>query len=149
MNTKTNRLPDNTSTVCVYLVVENVEKEIEFLKTVFDAQLLEGYEMPDGKFMHAAVNINESTIMIGKSMNQYPPRESMSYIYVNDVDETYKKALDAGAVSMMEPADQFYGNRDAGVKSPEGNIWWIAQFLKNVSKEEIEQHFNKMSNKEC
>jgi PhnB protein len=59
------------------------------------------------------------------------------YLYVKDADATYKRALQAGATSLMEPADQFYGDRSAGVKDPVGNYWWIATHKEDLSSEEL------------
>jgi PhnB protein len=59
------------------------------------------------------------------------------HLYVEDCDATYKRALDAGASSIREPADQFYGDRIAGVKDRFGNRWWIATHKEDLSKEEI------------
>lgn len=59
------------------------------------------------------------------------------YLYVKDADATYKRALQAGATLLMEPADQFYGDRSAGVKDPVGNYWWIATNKEDLSSEEL------------
>ena len=56
---------------------------------------------------------------------------------MKDADATYKRALQAGATSLMEPADQFYGDRSAGVKDPVGNYWWIATHKEDVTSEEL------------
>ena len=65
------------------------------------------------------------------------PMPGAIYLYVNDTDATYKRALQAGASSVMEPADQFYGDRNAGVKDPVGNFWWIATHKEDLSSEEM------------
>ena len=59
------------------------------------------------------------------------------YLYVPDTDAVYQKAVQAGGTSVMEPADQFYGDRNAGVKDPVGNVWWIATHIEDVSDEEL------------
>jgi PhnB protein len=59
------------------------------------------------------------------------------YLYVEDTDAVYRKALAAGATSVMEPADQFYGDRNAGVKDPSGDLWWIATHIEDVTPEEL------------
>jgi PhnB protein len=58
---------------------------------------------------------------------------------VNDTDVVYKRALQAGATSLMEPADQFYGDRSAGVQDPSGNHWWIATHQEDVPPEELKK----------
>jgi uncharacterized glyoxalase superfamily protein PhnB len=61
------------------------------------------------------------------------------YLYVNDADATYKRALRAGATSVMEPADQFWGDRHGGVKDPAGNYWWIATRIEEVPPAELKK----------
>ena len=61
----------------------------------------------------------------------------MVYIYTEDCDATYRRALEAGAESVMEPEDQFYGDRNAGVKGPQGNLWWIATHVEDVPRDEL------------
>jgi len=60
-------------------------------------------------------------------------------LYVPDADGAYKRALKAGATSVREPMDAFYGDRTAGVKDSFGNTWWIATHTEDVSREEIER----------
>jgi uncharacterized glyoxalase superfamily protein PhnB len=67
------------------------------------------------------------------------PMPSGIYLYVNDTDAVYKRALQAGATSLMEPADQFYGDRSAGVQDPCGNQWWIATHKEDVPPEELKK----------
>ena len=68
---------------------------------------------------------------------EYKPMQSGIHLYVEDCDAIYKRAMEAGATSIMEPADQFYGDRSAGVKDQFGNRWWIATHKEDLSKEEI------------
>jgi uncharacterized glyoxalase superfamily protein PhnB len=67
------------------------------------------------------------------------PMPSCIYLYVQDTDAAYKKALQAGGLSLLEPADQFYGDRNAGVQDPAGNQWWIATHVEDVDDAEIER----------
>jgi PhnB protein len=62
---------------------------------------------------------------------------AMIHLYVEDCDETYERALAAGATSEREPTDQFYGDRSAGVRDSAGNLWWIATHVEDVSEEEM------------
>jgi uncharacterized glyoxalase superfamily protein PhnB len=59
------------------------------------------------------------------------------HLYVDDSDSTYQRALQAGAASLMEPADQVHGDRMAGVRDPFGNVWWIATHVEDLSPEEM------------
>ncbi len=69
----------------------------------------------------------------------WQPMPGSIYLYVKDTDATYQRALKAGATSVMEPADQFYGDRNAGVKDPIGNMWWIATHIEDISPEEMKK----------
>jgi len=137
MTSNVKPIPDGYHTVTPYLVVEGVDELIDFLKQAFDAVETERLAGPDGKVGHGEVRIGDSVVMMGEASGEWKPMPGMIYLYVNDTDATYKRALDAGATSVMEPADQFYGDRNAGVKDAAGNMWWIATRKENVSPEEL------------
>jgi PhnB protein len=73
--------------------------------------------------MHAEVRIGDSIVMMGEAMGEFQPLPSSIHLYVDDTDATYQRALEAGATSTMEPADQLWGDRHAGVVDPVGNRW--------------------------
>src|SRR5918996_1347556 len=95
--------------------------------------------IPDGTIMHAEVKIGDSTLMMGEASDKWKPMPASIYLYVNDADLVYKRALQAGATSLMPPADQFYGDRHGSVKDPAGNIWWIATHKEDVSPEQLKE----------
>ncbi len=130
--------PEGYSTVCPYLMVPNIEKELDFLVKVFNAEIKERLPTADGSIGHGDVRIGDSIIMMGKAQAGYP-NEAMTYIFVSDANAVYKKALDHGATSVMELGDRFYGYREGGFKDEFGNQWWIAQVIKKVSQEEMER----------
>jgi PhnB protein len=134
-----NPVPEGYHTVTPYLVIRDVAAVIEFLKKAFDARLREEpMKSPEGKIMHAEVQIGDSIVMMGEPKDQ-KPMPAMLYVYVADTDATYKKALQAGAKSVMEPADQFYGDRNAGVEDSAGNQWWIGTHKEDVTPEELKK----------
>jgi uncharacterized glyoxalase superfamily protein PhnB len=114
-----------------------VAKVIDFLSQTFDAKETERMTRPDGAIMHAEVRIGDSPIMLGEPAGQFQPMPACIYVYVTDTDAAYQRALGAGATSLMEPADQFYGDRNAGVRDPAGNVWWIGTHIEDVAPEEI------------
>jgi len=132
-------IPDGYHTVTPYLTVQGVPKLIDFLKQAFEAQEIERMTQPDGTIGHAEVRIGDSVVMMGEARDEWKPMPSGIYLYVNDTDAVYKRALQAGATSIMEPADQFYGDRSAGVKDSSGNHWWIATHKEDVSPEELKK----------
>jgi PhnB protein len=130
-------IPEGFHNVTPYLVVPGVAKLIDFLKQAFGATELFRMPRPNGTIMHAEVKIGDSIVMMGEPMGGHQPMPGSLYLYVEDADAVYKRALQAGATSTMEPADQFYGDRSAGVKDPVGNHWWIATHKEDVSPDEL------------
>jgi PhnB protein len=131
--------PDGYNTVMPYLIVEGAAKVIDFLKTVFNATEKDRMSSPDGTVMHAELKIGDSVIMFSEAAGDYKPNPTMLYVYVDDVDAVYKKALEAGATSVSEPKDQFYGDRSCMVTEASGNQWGIATHVEDISPEEMEK----------
>ena len=127
---KTPNLPANYQTVMPYLIIKDAAGFIEFMKTVFGAE--EGHKaMRDEHIiMHGEVMVGGSTIMFADCTEQFTPRPAGMFIYVENADETYQKALDAGAKSVMPPSDQPYG-RSCGITDPFGNDWWPTSIPKS------------------
>jgi PhnB protein len=123
-------IPEGYHSMTPCLVVEGAAKLVDFLKKAFDAEEIFRMARPDGGIMHAKIKIGDSMVMLGDATEQWRPITGAIYLYVNDADAVYKKALQAGSTSIMEPVDQFYGDRHGGVKDPAGNIWWIATHRK-------------------
>jgi PhnB protein len=130
-------IPAGYRTVTPYLVVRNVPRLIEFLQQAFGATELMRSLRPDGSVMHAEVKIGDSRVMMGEASVSAPPMPGCVHLYVVDTDALYHLALQAGATSLQEPSDQFYGDRMAGVQDPIGNHWWIATRTENVSPAEL------------
>lgn len=126
-------IPDGYRTVTPYLVVRDVPRLIEFLQQAFGATELMRSLRPDGSVMHAEVSIGDSRVMMGEASAPWPPMPGCLHLYVVDSDALYHLALQAGATSLREPTNQFYGDRMAGVQDPVGNQWWIATRVENVS----------------
>ena len=132
-------LPHGYHTITPYLAVQGAGKLLDFLKRTFDADEVERLERPDGSVAHAEIRIGDSRVMIGDPGDPAQAMPAMLYVYVSDADATYQRALAAGAVSLQAPADQFYGDRNAGVKDPFGNRWWMATHKEDVSPDEMKR----------
>jgi uncharacterized glyoxalase superfamily protein PhnB len=132
-------IPEGYHTVTPYLSVQGADKLIEFLQQAFATTEVERVMRPDGTIGHAEVRIGDSIVMLGEATAEWKPMPCAIYLYVEDADATYQRALQAGATSIMEPADQFYGDRSAGVQDPSGNYWWIATHQEDVSPEELQK----------
>jgi PhnB protein len=121
------KVQEGYRTATPYLGVQGAPRLIDFMKGVFGAEEVQRMPMPDGSVGHAELKVGDSVIMTGDA-GEFKP---MVLLYVPDVDATYERALAAGATSLRQPADQSYGDRNAQVKDPLGNIWFIATPIKD------------------
>jgi uncharacterized glyoxalase superfamily protein PhnB len=119
------RLPDGWHSLTPRIVVDDVAGLVEFLRQVFDAT---GEVHPDRP---AVMQIGDSVIMIG-NVGLRKAMPAFLYLYVEDADATYRRALQAGAQSLEEPSDMPYGDRRGMVQDRWGNVWQIA-----TSQEEV------------
>jgi len=126
-------VPKGLHNVNPYLHPRRAEPLISFMKRAFGAQEIAKYASPDGVVQHAAIRVGDSVIEMGEAHGRYEPMPAMFYLYVRDMDAVYRQALAAGAESFQEPADQPYGDRNAGVKDAFGNKWYIVSHIKDVS----------------
>jgi PhnB protein len=116
---------DTYRTVTPYLVVPDADAELAFLKTAFGGSEANCQRNPDNTVMHAEITIGDSLVMLGQASGPGKPRPAARYLWVEDVDATYARALQAGATSESEPEDKPYGHRNAGVIDQNGVTWWI------------------------
>jgi PhnB protein len=129
-------IPEGYHTVTPYLVVHGVPKLLAFLADAFGAKEIHRAALPDGSVMHAEVQIGDSRVMMGEARDM-APIPAMLYLYVEDVDTVYARALRAGGASIAAPADQFYGDRSGGVRDACGNQWWIGTHKEDVPPDEL------------
>lgn len=122
-------LPENNQVVMPYLILSDAAGFLSFTETVFGAKTLLKHMRTDTVIQHAEIMIGDSTIMFADATENFPPQPAGLFIYVANADESYKKALEQGATSIMPPADQEYG-RSCGVTDPTGNSWWITSVIK-------------------
>lgn len=117
------KIPEGHQAVMPYLMLENAAGFIDFIKDVFDARITH-QTMRDDLVGHCEADLGGSTIMFSNSRDEWKPATANMFIYVDDADARYEKALAHGAETIMPPADQEYG-RSCGVSDPFGNVWWI------------------------
>jgi PhnB protein len=151
MATQVKPVPEGYHTITPYLVVDGAEKIIRFVKEAFGAQpVFEPMMRPDGKVMHAEFKIGDSVVMLADTSERAQATSDMLYLYVPNVDAVYQKAIKAGGKSLMEPMDQFYGDRSGSIMDPAGNRWFIATHVENVSPADLKKRaaeFMKQQNK--
>lgn len=128
-------------------MINGAANAIEFYKKAFGATERLCMKQPDGRVGHAELQIGDSCIMMADENPQIEAFAPTHYggspvsllIYTEDCDRMYRQAIAAGAKSEREPADQFYGDRMAGVQDPFGYKWFLSTHIKDVSKEELEK----------
>jgi uncharacterized glyoxalase superfamily protein PhnB len=123
-------LPAGHQSVMPYLILNGALEFIKFTKAVFDAQDSNAPVLrKDGTIMHAEILLNGSTIMVADETKDWVKQTANLFTYVDNADETYKKALENGATNLMGLSDQDYG-RTCGVTDSFGNVWWITSVTK-------------------
>jgi PhnB protein len=141
---------DVQPSVTPHLVVDNAAAAIDFYVKAFDAVELGRVPGPEGKLVHAALQINGSTVMLNDDFPEMSGGKSMTptalggtpvtiHLTVTDVDTKFQKAVDAGATVVMPLEDAFWGDRYGVVQDPFGHQWSMGQPVREVSMEEIEQ----------
>ena len=124
--------PEGLHSVTVSFHPVGAPKFIDFLEQAFGAETVARHESPDGTVQHAKVRIGDSIVEMGEAHGQWQPMATTIYLYMPNVDEAYRNALAAGATSLYEPADQPYGDRNAGVQDAFGHTWYIATHIKDM-----------------
>jgi PhnB protein len=135
-------VPEGYHTITPQLSLDNAAQMIDWYKNAFGAKELSRSVGPDGKIMHAELQIGNSRIMVNDVMKGKGPKEfggspSSMWMYVEDSDALFKRAVEAGATVEMPLADQFWGDRGGAVADPNGYTWWIATRKEDVTAEEM------------
>lgn len=132
-------IPPGFHTVTPYLVVTDATAQLTFLEKALAGEVQEVMRTPDGAVMHAQVRVGDSIVMLGQASGENAARPSMLYLYVEDVDAWYARAVEHAGTSVQEPRDEFYGDRTAAVEDANGNQWYFATHVEDVAPEEIER----------
>ena len=131
-------IPDGYTAVTPYLIVEDAAGFLDFLTNAFGAVERLRIPMGEGLIGHAEVEIGGAAVMLSDAAPpDFPVSSSQIHLYVEDVDAVFAQAVNAGATSESEPADQFYGDRIARVADPSGNVWSIASHVEDVDMDEL------------
>jgi uncharacterized glyoxalase superfamily protein PhnB len=141
----TKPIPDGYHTVTPALTVKNGAEAIEFYKRALGAKELMRIPGPDGRLMHAEIEVDGSKVMLADESPEMGCRAPSSvgavssslYVYVQDVDKAFRRAVEAGAKALMPPADMFWGDRFGQVEDPSGHRWGLATHKEDPSPEEM------------
>lgn len=145
-NSSVKPIPDGYHTITPFIIANNADKVIDFIKNSFDGKEISIHKTPEGSIMHAEIQIGDSRVMLSEGSDKYPAMPAMLYMYSEDCDAVYKKAMQSGGTSLREPTNEFYGDRSCGVQDPSGNQWWIATHIEDLTPEEMmkrEEEFKK------
>jgi PhnB protein len=148
MANKAQAIPKGYHTVTPSLFVVGAAKAIEFYKKALGAEELMRFPGPDGAIMHAEIKIGDSIVMLADEMPEQGGRGPKSiggtpvsfFVYRENVDTEWKRAVDAGAKVLVPLADQFWGDRTGCLEDPFGHQWWLAQHLQDLTPEEIQRN---------
>ncbi len=108
---------------------------MDFLVTAFGAEVMFRHDAPDGRIRHARARIGNSVVMVSEPHGQYQTVLPGVYMYVENADEIYERAIRAGATVLYPMADMPYGDRMGGVTDPFGIEWYISTHIKDMPKE--------------
>jgi PhnB protein len=151
----TEACPKGFSSVTPHLVIKGCANAIDFYKKGLGAQEIYRSKMPDGRIMHAMIQIGNSFVMMA---DEFPDMGAVGpmtlggtstslHIYTDDADKLFDQAISAGAIPIMPMADMFWGDRYGMIKDPFGHSWAIATHIKDVSPAEMEKAMKEISTK--
>ncbi|HEY7956290.1 MAG: VOC family protein [Polyangia bacterium] len=135
-------IPEGLHTLTTQLSIDGCDKAIEWFKRAFGAELLSRAPDPSGqKVWHASLRIGDSVLFVNDVFpNMGGGAETASlWLYSENVDAAWKRAIDAGAKQTMPPADMFWGDRMGSLVDPFGNRWTLAQHIKDLTPEEMKK----------
>lgn len=119
-------IPAGFLSVNPYLIVPGAGRLLEFLRAAFGAEEKFRAADADGGIRHAEAHVGDTIVEMADATAEWPPMTAGLHHYVPDADAVYRRAMEAGAVSLHAPVDQSYGDREAGIRDPGGNHWYIA-----------------------
>jgi PhnB protein len=132
-------VPKGFHTITPNIVVDDAEQAVVFLKKAFGA--VENYRLTlsNGKITHCELKLGDSVLNLGESMEGWPARGLVAQIYVEDSDELFRRAVQAGAKVIMPMTDMFFGSREGRIADPFGNVWTIATLKEELAPDEMQR----------
>jgi PhnB protein len=146
-------IPDGYPRVSPYLHIDGAQKAMEFYSNVFGTTERVRMAGPDGRIGHAELDLGDSLIMLSDEAPEMGAKAPTAYggspvtiaVYVDDVDATFDRAIEAGATTVRPVENQFYGDRTADFDDPFGHRWHIATHVEDVPPEEMERRMAEMA----
>ena len=137
------RVPPRYARVTAWVISRDTDAEVRFLTSVLDAVETPGSRMldPDGDIGHVEVEIGDSIIMLFDAKPGWPPSPAHIRVYVDDVEATVAQAVAEGARVVTSPTPLAFGERVARIRDPQGHLWWLHQWVEEVSPDELMSRF--------
>lgn len=147
---RVNPVPEGFHTVTPYVTVAGAAKAIEFYGAAFGTKEIFRWADSDGRIRHAEVIIGDSPVMLtdeAPEFGMYGPSSFGGspvhmFLYVEDVDAVFDRAIAAGAAELMPVEDSDDGDRRGGVTDPFGHVWYIATHSENISREDLQKRYD-------
>lgn len=145
------KMPAKSTAITPHITVRDVKKSVRFYEKAFAFKVKFTLPGRNGKIMHAEMEHEGCTLMIGPESEERGMLSPMTagivspvsiYIYVNDLDAQHAAAVAAGAKTLLEPSDQFFGAKTSMVMDPDGHSWMLAQHQKDMTVESMKQALN-------
>jgi len=141
---KIRAIPKGYHSVTTVLNLADASAFIAFTKKAFGGKLRTSTPGPDGKLMHAEIEVGDSIVMVSDAVRD-PVRTGGLFLYTENVDKAFNKAVKAGAKALMPPQDMFWGDRFARIEDPQGNTWGMATHVEDVSPKEMKKRMANMA----
>jgi PhnB protein len=132
-------VPEGYRAVTSWIISRDTARLLDFVKEGFGAEEIARVHNEDSTIGHAEFRIGDSIVMAFDAKERWPDTPGFFRLYVVDGDAVYRRALEAGAVSVTEMTDLFFGDRVGRVRDPQGNVWWIQSRVEELDPEEMEK----------
>lgn len=138
-------VPEGYHTITPVLTLDNAAQTIDWYKKALGAEEISRSLGPDGKIMHAELKVGNSRIMVNdvlmgmKGPQAFGGSPASLWLYVDNSDAAFDRAVKAGAKVQMPIADQFWGDRAGSIADPAGYSWWIATRKEDLTQSEMQQ----------
>lgn len=150
MGDRVDPVPEGFHTVTPYVTVKGAADAIEFYKEAFGAEEIFRWADPDGGIRHAEVVIGDSPVMLTDEAPEFGMGGPQSFggspvhmfLYVEDVDAVFARAIAAGATELMPVEDSQDGDRRGGVTDPFGHVWYVATHIEDISREDLQKRYD-------
>jgi PhnB protein len=138
-------VPEGFHTITPNIIVADAAAAIAFLCAALGAREVARLTLPDGKIVHAELELGDSRVNVGESMEGWPPHGLVAQVFVPNADESFARAVAAGATVIMPMTDMFFGTREGRVADAFGNTWTISTRIEALSYPEMQRRLNALA----